>query len=66
MCIVIFSNPLYVPPLHVGHKSLLVGTRNLNLITKTNREVLSKAKLPVTTYSCYAVSRFTILLLISQ
>ena len=38
MCIVIFSNPLYVPPLHVGHKSLLVGTRNLNLITKTNRE----------------------------
>ena len=28
---------------------------NLNLITKTNREVLSKAKVPVTTYSRYIV-----------
>ena len=45
-------------------QSSLVG--NMNLIKKTNKEVLSKAKAPVTTYSWYIVSRFTILLLISQ
>ena len=40
------------------------GDENLNLITKTNKEVLSKAKVPVTT--SILVSSFTILLLISQ
>ena len=36
-------------------QSLLVGDENLNLITKTNKEVLSKAKVAITTYSCYVV-----------
>ena len=40
------------------------GDENLNLITKTDKEVLSKAKVPVTT--SILVSSFTILLLISQ
>ena len=36
-------------------QSLLVGNRNLNLMTKTNKEVLSKPKVAITTYSRYIV-----------